>query len=267
MISERIYLSDDKVAYIDTYAVVDARIAPRDAMLVIPGGGYASVCFDREGERIAHAYLAKGMNCFVLNYHVGMEHNYPTHLLEAAKAIVHIKENAEKYNIDPERVFAVGFSAGGHLCGTLATKYMVAEEILGKEKGYIRPRAVILSYPVVTAMHKTHKGSYMHLTGMPFDEIPEDIRALYSHELHVDKDTSPAFIWHTATDTTVPPVGSLRLAEAYIDAGVRVELHLYPDGPHGMALGLEHSSGGNAGFVNPIASAWVDASFKFIKSV
>ena len=48
--------------------------------------------------------------------------------------VLHIKENAEKYNIDPERVFAVGFSAGGHLCGTLATKYMVAEEILGKEK-------------------------------------------------------------------------------------------------------------------------------------
>lgn len=267
MINERIYLSDDKVAYIDTYVVADQSIAPRDAMLVIPGGGYGYVSIEREGKCIALSYLAKGINCFVLNYHIGIENNYPTHLLDAARALLHIKQNAKRYHIDPERIFAVGFSAGGHLCGTLATKHKVAEQLLGLEENYLRPRAVVLSYPVVTAMHPTHKPSYMNLTGIKFDDIPEDIRALHSHELHVEKDTPPAFIWHTATDVIVPPIGSLRLAEAYIDAGVRVELHLYPYGPHGMALGTEFSSGGNPDFINPVACAWLDASVEFLKSV
>lgn len=267
MLNERIYLSDDKIAYIDTYVIKDERLTPRDAMLVIPGGGYGGVCLDREGECIALAYLAKGINCFVLNYHVGITNNYPTHLLDASRAIAHIKENAEKYHINPDRLFAVGFSAGGHLCGTLATKYRVAEEILGKAEGYLRPHAVVLAYPVVTAMHPTHKASYMNLTGTNFDEISEEIRALHSHELHVDKDSAPAFIWHTATDVCVPPIGSLRLAEAYIDAGVRVELHLYPEGPHGMALCTEMTSLGQDAYMSKVASAWIDASLEFIKSV
>ena len=125
----------------------------------------------------------------------------------------------------------------------------------------------MLAYPVVTAMHPTHKASYMNLTGIKFEEIPEDIRALHSHELHVDKDSSPAFIWHTATDVCVPPIGSLRLAEAYIDAGVRVELHLYPEGPHGMALCTEMTSLGKSEYMSEEASAWLEASLEFIKSV
>lgn len=267
MISERIYLGEDKVAYLDTYVVADGRIAPREAMLVIPGGGYANVCIDREGESIALAFLARGINAFVLNYHVGVTNNYPTHLLDAARAMVHIRENAEKYHINPERIFAVGFSAGGHLCATLATKHKVAEELLGLEKDYARPHAVVLSYPVITAMHPTHKGTYYNLVGKPFEEIPEDVRALHSHELHIDGDTPPAFIWHTATDIAVPPIGSLRLAEAYIDAGVPVELHLYPRGSHGIALAVEHTSAGNQCHIDGKTAGWVDDAIEFLKSV
>ena len=113
--------------YLDYYGN-DDRSEVADAMLVIPGGGYGAVCADREGEPIALSYLTKGINAFVLHYSVGSEINDPLDpLTEASLAMLHIRANAQKYNIDPARVFAVGFSAGGHLAGSLGTLWNDAE--------------------------------------------------------------------------------------------------------------------------------------------
>ena len=119
---ERIYLNDQERSYIDTY-IADSK-AIRPAMLVIPGGGYCVVCGDREGEPIALDFFAKGYNAFVLNYRVGrVDDVFPKQLLDAGAAMVYIRNHAEEFGIDPRRVFAVGFSAGGHLCGSIATMY------------------------------------------------------------------------------------------------------------------------------------------------
>ena len=119
---ERIYLNnEDKRSYIDTY-VQDGNVK-RDAMLVIPGGGYCGVCSDREGEPIALEFFAKGYNAFVLNYRAGKAGDvYPSQLLDAAAAMIYIREHEEELCINKDRVFAVGFSAGGHLCGSLANR-------------------------------------------------------------------------------------------------------------------------------------------------
>ena len=92
-----------------------------DAILICPGGGYANVCDGHEGEAIAMAFCARGFRCFVLKYSVGEKAKFPTPLMEASLAIVHIKDHAEKYGVDPERVFVMGFSAGGHLAASLGT--------------------------------------------------------------------------------------------------------------------------------------------------
>lgn len=263
MIYERIYLDEQKRVYIDTYANTDERLVPLDAILVIPGGGYGCVCSDREGEPIALAFATRAVNAFVLNYRVGEGVKYPDQLIDAARAMAYIKENAKRYHINPERVFAVGFSAGGHLCGTLATLHSEAEELLGLEKDVARPRGVVLSYPVVTALHKTHQSSFAKLLCKPFSEISDEQKRHLSLEENVNADTPPAFIWHTAKDAVVPPIGSLRLARAYCNAGAKVELHLYPYGPHGLALSNDVTCVDG----QPKAEGWVDAAWEWMKTV
>ena len=268
MLHERIYLDpkDDRV-YLDTYVAND-RTVLRDAMLVIPGGGYSNVCTEREGEPIALAFFAKGMNCFVLHYRVG-EDRYPSQLIDASRAILHIRENADKYMIDPKRVFAVGFSAGGHLTGSLALlsdDTAVLSE-LGISAGENTPNAVVLAYPVVTALHATHVGSFQRLTGQPFDAISKEDRERLSLERHVKSSSPPAFIWHTAEDAVVPVVGSLKLASAYADAGAPVMLHVYPYGPHGLALSSFITSRGNHATEQPLAAGWIDSAVEFLKSI
>ena len=268
MLTERIYLSEDKRAWLDTY-VSDFKAYRRDAMLVIPGGGYRAVCSDREGEMVALAYYAKGFNAFVLNYRVAEEGDvYPTQLLDACRAVLHIKENAEKYNTNAERVFAVGFSAGGHLAGSLAllAKDELVLSTLGVTADDLKIKGVVLSYPVVTAMADTHRGSFEYLTGMTFDNIPQELKRKYSLEENVDASSPPAFIWHTAEDKTVPVIGSLMLASSYVKNNVPVSIHVYPYGCHGISLATEFSNY-EARVAQPLAQRWLDDSVDFLNTL
>ena len=268
MLSERIYLSDDKRAYLDTY-VSDFRNVRRDAMLVIPGGGYNHVCSDREGELVALAYFAKGFNAFMLNYRVGeATDTYPTQLIDACRAVLHIRENNEKYFINPDRIFAVGFSAGGHLAGSLGilSKDKSVLDTLGVSSDAVKIRGIVLAYPVVTAMTDTHFGSFEKLSGIRRDQIPDEIKRKLSLEEHVDENSPPAFIWHTAEDAGVPVVGSLRLAESYVKNKVPVALHVYPYGGHGLALS-DGFSNNNPESAQPLAARWLSDSVEFIKTL
>ncbi len=266
--TERIYLKDDDPGiYLDVYAVDDKRLNPRDAMLVIPGGGYSNVCLDREGEKTALAYVARGINAFVLDYRAGTDDVFPMHLESAALAMAYIKEHAEDYNVNPERVFAVGFSAGGHLCGTLATMNSFAEDRLGLPRNSARPRGIVMAYPVVSAFRPTHEGSFKNLLNKPFDALTDEERMIYSIEMNVKSDTPPAFLWHTATDPGVPVQGTLKLALAYANAKVPFTVRIYPYGPHGIGLGTDYSNNGREEMIQPIASKWIEESIEWMKTV
>ena len=271
MLHERIYLDkEDERVYIDTYVVND-KSYKRDAMLVIPGGGYSAVCTEREGEPIALAYVAHGMNAFVLNYRVGEVGDvFPKQLVDAGRAIIYIKKNADRFGIDPERVFTVGFSAGGHLSGSCAIMYSDPEVktalgIVGEEN---KPRASVLGYPVVTANTEiTSQNTFKRLLGKPFSEITEAERKRFSLETAVNEHSSPMFIWHTAKDSGVPVNGSILLTQAAKDAGVNVTLHVYPYGPHGLALSTKITECGNPAWVQPLAQRWVADSVAWIKTI
>lgn len=266
MINERIYLdSENNEVFIDTY--VKKSESPKDAMLVIPGGGYGNVCSDREGEPIALAFAERGVNAFVLNYRVGEGKVYPAQLLDAARAIAYIKENSEKYGVDPERIFTVGFSAGGHLVGTVATKHKIAEKLLDLPENFTRPAGSVYAYPVVSARCDTHISSFMRLLGKEAEDITEEEKRFHSLECNVTRDTPPAFIWHTAKDTVVPPIGSLLLAQAYLEAGVSVTMHLYPYGNHGVALANEVTKFDNEDWIQPLAEGWVEYAVRWIKTL
>ncbi len=268
MKTQRIYLDDtDARVYIDAY-LPDAPLGAKPAMLVIPGGGYGEVCADREGEPIALAFAVRGFCTFVLNYRVGRaEDVYPLQLLDASRAMIYIRANAEALLVDPRRVYAVGFSAGGHLAGSLATMHDLPEitEELGVFAQQNRPDAVILAYPVVSAQLPTHIGSFEHLLGGAFDTLRPQALQYVSLETQVNERTCPMFIWHTAEDEVVPPFGSVRLCEELLQRKIPVMLHIYPHGPHGFALANEMTSMGRADFVDSLCERWVDDAAEWLR--
>lgn len=203
------------------------------ALLICPGGGYAFTS-DREAEPVALAFLARGIQCFVLRYHVAPTH-YPAQHLEVAASLHYIRENAARYQVNPDCVAVLGFSAGGHLAGSYATRWSdgLFCETLGVGKESLRPNAMALCYGVLSGGEKTHEGSMKNLLG---DQDGPDMRRKLSTELNVTADTPPAFLWHTFADSAVPVENSLYVAEALAAHKIPFELHIYPDGGHGLAL-------------------------------
>jgi acetyl esterase/lipase len=268
MLQETLYFElDGRTLRLDTY--VEEGSADKDSVLIFPGGGYAALSTVREGSAVANAYYERGLNAFVLHYSVGAEFTYPCHLIDASFAITYLKAHATELGINPERIFTVGFSAGGHLSGSMAILHKDPEVLaaLGINKGDNKPCGSILAYPVVSANVATHQGSFAMLAGKPFVEIADEERKRLSLESNVDADSAPVFIWHTSEDPAVPMLGSLRLTEAYYNIGRAVSLHVYPYGPHGIALANEETSDGNAAWIQPLAEYWVDESVRWIKTV
>ncbi len=253
----------------------NSRWIPRSAIIICPGGAY---CFlsDREAEPIARAYLAEGFQAFVLNYSLNERARDDAPLIEAALAVTHLRGYAEEYDVDPARIFIAGFSAGGHcaaMCGTLWNDPVV-RDALGIDRGDLpeginRPTATILGYPVISARTPAAdpwlSTSIATLTGIEdYRGHPEADR--YSLELHVDATTSPAFIWHTADDDSVPIESTLVYATALSRAGVPFEYHVYPHGPHGLSLATATTSAGNPAYERADVAEWFAASVRFMRS-
>lgn len=247
----------------DNYKAVDEK-RKNPAILIIPGGAYVFVSAQREGESVAFNYLAKGFNAFVLNYSVKPEH-YPQQLMEAAAAMIYIRENADKWNIDTNKIAVNGYSAGGHLAASLGVfwndPYML--DALKTTVQKVRPDALVLGYPVISADETiSHKGSIINVSGTSDANAP--LYKKMSLENHVNKDTPPSFIWHTVQDQIVPVQNSLRFASALANNSVLFELHTYPYGQHGLATS-DYAS--NNIIEDHYTAPWIDESVKFLKSL
>ena len=231
----------------------------RPAMLVIPGGGYSHVSA-RECECVALKYMEKGFNAFTLSYSVKGKCDvcFPYQLIEGAMAMAYIKKNAKKLGVDRNHVAAIGFSAGGHLCGMLATMFNAPEvkEALKSNAKYVRPDAVVLSYPVITSGEKAHKGSFINLSGGD-----ESLYQRLSLENQVTEESSPAFIWSTMTDGAVPVENSFYMVMAYKSKGVPCEFHVFEKGGHGLSIATQESI-----WVSPAIQQWVPLSITWLEN-
>lgn len=221
----------DGAGGLDCYLQTDAlggvaRLRP--AALILPGGGYGHVSA-REAEPVALRFLAGGWNAFVLHYSVAPV-RFPVQLRQAAMAIAYIREHAGVLGVDPNMVAAIGFSAGGHLCGMLGTLFDAPEVAHIGPAALLRPDALGLCYPVAVSWGDTHRGSFENLCGGD-----GALRERLSLDRLARPDMPPVFLWHTRDDASVPCRNSLILAGALQAAGVDFAMRIYRHGPHGLS--------------------------------
>lgn len=217
------------------YFKPNSNKASGSAIIVVPGGGYSVVVYNGEGVTNAKALAEQGIAVFVLKYRLPndaiMQDRKIGPLQDAQQAIKLVRENAEKWGLDKNKIGIMGFSAGGHLASTAATHF---------EKSYVensnntslRPDFQILVYPVISMTKElTHAGSRNALIGEnPSDE---DIQ-LFSNEMQVKANTPPAYLTHTADDKTVDVENSVVYFEKLRHQKVEAEMHIYPKGDHGF---------------------------------
>lgn len=234
--SDKFYLWKDQSvshASIVPFLVEDGKKHP--AILVIPGGGYGDVCEYSEGHHIALSFNKLGYHAFVLDYRVA-PNRYPAPQQDAIRAVKFIRGNADKWNVEADKIVSCGFSAGGHLAGSIGVLYEKIEALDGDEYDQVdgKVNAMILSYGVLTFGEYTNERTAENLSGG--DEKLRNFCSLEKADLSL---TPPAFVWATVKDQLVDYRNSMLFADAMMQAGRPCELRIFPYGAHGMLLGLD----------------------------
>jgi len=216
----------------------------RPGVLILPGGGY-TMCSAREAEPVALAYLHAGYQAFVLEYTTGDRHSresmeaiFPKAFADGVEAMEYLRGHAEELSLLPDKIAAVGFSAGGNLAVSLATLAESAQ----------RPNAVILGYPSV------------------IPEISARIGLVQPNLLEtVTPETPPMFMFNSQGDTVTPATNTLRLSLALAEAGVAYETHTFLTGDHGISLAT--SAATDDGSENPDLAQWHTMSLRFLHNL
>jgi acetyl esterase/lipase len=227
------------------------------AVLIFPGGGYSGVAITHEGNNVAREFNKMGIAAFVVKYRnpnpKTMTDPKTGPLQDAQQAIALIRKNSAEWNIDPNKVGALGFSAGGHLVSTLATHFTNRLIVTSDTTTSLRPDFILLIYPVISFSDSlTDNGTRRNLIGE--NRIAKDIEN-YSNELHVNNKTPPTFIVHAEDDKVVKVMNSLAFYEALYMNKVLAELHIYSHGGHGFGL-----------YNNTTKDSWIDRAKNWLKS-
>ncbi len=221
----------EKVNVPITVHLPDSIRATGTAMIICPGGGYGGRVVEGEGHGIARWLNAHGIAGVVLEYRLPAG-NYHRPLLDVQRALRTVRARAAEWNLDPQRIGIVGFSAGGHLASTAGTHFDAGNPQSSDtvERQSSRPDFMVLVYPVISMGEKTHGGSRKNLLGPTPSAALMD---LFSNEKQVTSKTPPAFLTHARTDAVVPVAHSQMFYEALKAKGVPTELQEFPKGNHG----------------------------------
>jgi acetyl esterase/lipase len=209
------------------------------AVMITPGGGYKWIVVDKEGYEMARWLTARGFTAFVLFYRLpgeGWSSGADTPLADAQRAMRLIRHRARDFAIDPERVAAMGFSAGGHVCADLAARFAapVYAPLDAADRLSAKPFCAAPIYPVVSMDPAiAHAGSRQLLLG---PAPTPALEAAHSPERCVPADAPPHFLAHAEDDETVPVENTVRLRAALKARGIAVETHLFANGGHGFGL-------------------------------
>jgi acetyl esterase/lipase len=277
-------------AYVLDYSE-EVGINKRPAIIICPGGGYLYTS-DREAEPIAMKFAGEGYNTFVLRYNIynqskkdpnnsedgNKEAKYPNPLFDLAKAMLTVRENAEKWAIDTNKVFLCGFSAGGHLSASLGVHWQdeLLKEKFNVDSELFKPNGLILGYPVLDyavmkeiMIEKKDKSlddfwkisnNALFGEGTPSDEYLKELSPVN----YVTAKTPPTFLWHTASDGLVTVRNSLNFATELSKKSVPFELHIFESGDHGLAL-CDKVTAKYDSQINPQAKGWFDMALTWLK--
>lgn len=214
-------------------------------VVIVPGGGYNHTS-KREAFNVADYFLDLGFHACVLNYRESLD-IYPTPQKELAFVIDYFRDNANKYNVIPDKIVNIGFSAGSHL--------VLSQSIYHTEFGRnTLPNLLVLCYPVVSSSDSiAHKGSFEYLLK---DTISEELLDKLSLEKHVTSELPNVFMWHTQTDKSVNIMNSLKLYESFVLNNVSCEYHVFDYGVHGMSLADESMTTGGTNLKDDYIASW-----------
>ncbi|RDC61520.1 alpha/beta hydrolase [Adhaeribacter pallidiroseus] len=207
------------------------------AVVICPGGGYSILAAAHEGADVARKFNEHGIAAFVVKYRLP-DANISTNpeispLQDAQQAIRVVRKRATEWQIDPQRIGIIGFSAGGHLASTAGTHFQKAV-IPNPDNISVRPDFMILVYPVISSQPGVaHAGSFEKLLGK--NASPEKLKE-YSNDQQITAQTPPTFLVHASDDKVVPPNNSILFYQALQLQNIPAELHIYPKGGHGFGL-------------------------------
>ncbi len=228
------------------------------AVIVCPGGSYAYLTFDKEGTRVAEEIVKWGITVFVLKYRLPDDaiciDKSLAPLQDVQQAMRLVRSNAEKWNVDKNKIGIMGFSAGGHVASSLATHFEFKADPANNDTVSLRPNFNILIYPVMNMNSNiAHAKSRDNLTGKDAEAKKLDF---FSNELQVTPHTPPSFLVHAEDDESVPVINAVRFYDACIKNNVPAEIHLYPQGGHGF------------GMINKTANdRWMDKLKSWVNSI
>ncbi len=221
------------------------------AVVIFPGGAYAMRA-DHEGRGYAEFLGKNGIDCFVVDYRVS-PNRFPYPLLDARRAVRFVRANAVKFGINKDKIAVMGSSAGGHLAALVSTYKLPidGESVDDIDKENFMPNCQILCYPVIDI--EGHRGSFVNLLGDKADALADSV----TPHMICDKTTPMMFLWHTSSDEAVNVINSYKYAISLRKLSIPVEMHIYPEGGHG--LGLAESL--------PYISGWADRLCKYLKHI
>jgi len=221
--------------------------------IVCPGGGYWNLCDDYEGEEVARWMNSLGVSAGVLKYRLAKhDYHFPAPLQDAQRAISLVRSRADEWGISAQKIGIGGFSAGGHLSSMTGVHFdrRAYESADAIDERSCRPDFLILVYPAIN-MQRWGKGGESKLLG---DQTNAEMLRYVSTHLQVTPQTPPAFLVHGSNDQTVPVADSINFYTALRKAGVKAEMHLYEDGPHGFGLGQTKNTKAVTNHTEAIAS-------------
>ena len=269
MICEKIDLYGDHrvmlYTYIQHWTTVAGHYPRRGGVVVLPGGAYL-YHGTSEGEPVAAAFAAAGLNAYVLRYSIGKYAAFPNSAADVCRALKLIRKKSEAWGQDPDKLALCGFSAGGHVAACVGTMWnrqdvLTASGCTGEEG---KPNALILGYPCITVDVEGQGDMYSLLKG---DRTLEELRDIASAEKWVGPHTPPVFLWNLYHDKMVPVEHGLRFMEALAREDVPFECHTYMNGNHACALATPASSLGDPVRENPHGARWLTDCTQWLEQV
>ena len=281
MLQTRIKLwENEEDVVLDAYVIENSsqyRIGEkRPAVIVIPGGGFGFIS-DRESEPVALAYAAEGFHTFVLRYSIGEKALFPKPLLDTAKAVQTVREHADEWLVDTDRIVLEGTSAGGYLAVTepALAETDIFKNVDGLDTSLIKPNAVVTGYPVLDFNYtfldhfwskkdqeRREKFYGVNQRVLGKDRPSQEKMDQYNALVHITENMVPVFAFATCSDEVVPALNTIHLIERLNRVNVPVEGHIFGWGPHAYSLAnLALKRGDN---VNPHVATWFDQSVEWL---